>query len=53
MGHGICDNMSRSVTVARFTANQEDVAAEARQMLTALQVDPIQIRGIGLNVRCS
>ena len=51
MGHGICDNMSRSVTVARFTASQEDVANEARQMLQALHVDPTQIRGIGLNVR--
>ena len=50
MGHGICDNMSRSVTVARFMANQEDVATEARQMLSALQVDHTQIRGIGLNV---
>lgn len=51
MGHGICDNMSRSVTVARFTASQDDVAAEAKQMLQALHVDPTQIRGIGLNVR--
>lgn len=50
MGHGICDNMSRSVTVARFTASQEDVVSEARQMLRALHVDPTQIRGIGLNV---
>ena len=50
MGHGICDNMSRSVTVACFTAMQEDVASEGRQMLRALHVDPTQIRGIGLNV---
>ncbi|KAK9825519.1 hypothetical protein WJX74_003581 [Apatococcus lobatus] len=50
MGHGICDNMSRSVTVARFTANQEDVASEGWQMLRALHVDPTQIRGIGLNM---
>ncbi|KAK9867787.1 hypothetical protein WJX84_002274 [Apatococcus fuscideae] len=50
MGHGICDNMSRSVTVARFTSSQEDVANEGRQMLRALHVDPTQIRGIGLNM---
>ena len=50
MGHGICDNMSRSVTVGRSTASQEDVVGEARQMLRALHVNPTQIRGIGLNV---
>lgn len=51
LGHGICDNISRSVTLPRFTAAAADVAREAKNMLRALKVPFDQIRGIGIAVR--
>ena len=54
MGHGDCDNMSRSVTLSRFTDSPAELASQGKALLKALKVDPTQIRGIGLNViRCS
>lgn len=50
MGHGDCDNMSRSLTLSRFTDAPADLAAQGRALLKALRVNPTQIRGIGLNV---
>ena len=51
MGHGDCDNMSRSVTLSRFTDSPAELASQGKALLKALRVDPTQIRGIGLNVR--
>ena len=50
MGHGDCDNMSRSVTLSRFTDSPAELASQGKALLKALKVDPTQIRGIGLNV---
>lgn len=50
MGHGDCDNMSRSVTLSRFTDSPAELASQGRALLKALKVNPTQIRGIGLNV---
>lgn len=51
MGHGSCDNLSRSMTLTRFTANPGEVAAAARNLLRALRVPAPEIRGIGIAVR--
>ena len=51
MGHGDCDNMSRSITLSRFTDAAAELATQGKALLKALRVDPTQIRGIGLNVR--
>ena len=50
MGHGDCDNMSRSVTLSRFTDASAELASQGKALLKALRLDPTQIRGIGLNV---
>ena len=50
MGHGDCDNMSRSVTLSRFTDASSELASQGKALLRALKIDPTQIRGIGLNV---
>ncbi|KAK9810528.1 hypothetical protein WJX72_012236 [[Myrmecia] bisecta] len=50
MGHGVCDNLSRSVTLSRFTSAAADLAAEGKAMLRALRVPAQQIRGVGLAV---
>jgi DNA repair protein REV1 len=53
LGHGICDNLSRSVTLPRFTASPHDLFVEGRSLLRALRVPATQIRGMGLAVRHS
>lgn len=50
MGHGDCDNMSRSVTLSRFTDAASELGSQGKALLRALRIDPTQIRGIGLNV---
>ena len=53
LGHGICDNMSRSVTLPRFVGGAAEIAAAAQELLRALRVPPPDIRGVGLQVRVS
>lgn len=50
MGHGDCDNMSRSITLSRFTDSASELGSQGKALLRALRVEPTQIRGIGLNV---
>ena len=52
MGHGSCDNFTRSKTLARYTDAPGDLAREGKDMLMAMRLDATQIRGIGLNVSC-
>ena len=51
LGHGPCDNVSRSITLNRFTDATQDLARECRVLLRALKVPADQIRGIGISVR--
>ena len=48
LGHGWCDNMSKSVNFKRATSNADQMAEEARRLLTYLRIDPTFIRGLGL-----
>jgi DNA repair protein REV1 len=48
LGHGLCDNLSRSVTLARAVWREDDIAREALGLLQALQVPPRDIRGVGV-----
>lgn len=50
LGHGPCDNVSRSVTLNRFTDSVADLTTESRTLLRALRVPATQIRGIGISV---
>ena len=50
LGCGVCDNLSRSVTLARYTDSSEELARCARDMLRALHVPPEDMRGVGLAV---
>lgn len=50
MGHGSCDNLSRSLTLPRFTASEREVAVAARSLLRTLRVPAPEIRGIGIAV---
>jgi nucleotidyltransferase/DNA polymerase involved in DNA repair len=50
IGHGICDHLTRSRTLSRFTAAASDLAREALLMAVDLAVPPTEIRGLGLSV---
>lgn len=50
LGHGPCDNISRSVTLNRFTDSVSDLAKEAKTLLRAMKIPASQIRGIGISV---
>jgi DNA repair protein REV1 len=51
MGHGICDNLSRSTTFARYPDTAAVLQRAARSLLSALRCPPQDIRGLGLVVR--
>ena len=53
MGHGSCDNLSRSITLPHFTAAEKEVATAARSLLRVLRVPAAEIRGIGIAVGAS
>ena len=50
LGHGPCDNVSRSVTLNRFTDSANDLAMEAKTLLRALKIPADQLRGVGISV---
>lgn len=51
LGHGPCDNLSRSVTLGHFTHSVGEVVGEVRQLLAGMKIAPEEIRGIGITVR--
>lgn len=52
LGHGICDNASRSVTLARHLAGAADIAEQAGALLAAMAIPAGEVRGLGIQVGC-
>ncbi|QDZ23442.1 DNA polymerase IV [Chloropicon primus] len=50
LGHGWCDNISRSITLACSVDDNAVIAKEAVGLLFKLGVDPREIRGIGIQI---
>ena len=50
MGHGICDNISKSVTISQPTDNSSIIAKETINLLQQLNVSASDIRGMGIQV---
>ena len=50
MGHGVCDNLSRSLTLPSPTCDGVVIATEARKMLTELRVEATALRGMGISI---
>lgn len=50
LGHGLCDNLSRSVTLPSPTDDRNVIAKSVLSMLRTLQVQPSDIRGMGIQV---
>ena len=50
MGHGICDSISKSVTISRPVDDSRAIAKEAINLLQQLNVSASDIRGMGIQV---
>ncbi|KAJ3082918.1 deoxycytidyl transferase [Quaeritorhiza haematococci] len=49
LGCGDCDNLSRSLNLARVTDDANVIARESLQLMKELKVDPVDIRGVGIH----
>ncbi|XP_031439288.1 DNA repair protein REV1 isoform X3 [Clupea harengus] len=50
-GHGICDNLARSVTLGQATDSGKLIAQEAIKLFHAMRLDVTDMRGVGLQVQ--
>ncbi|EIE26541.1 DNA/RNA polymerase, partial [Coccomyxa subellipsoidea C-169] len=50
LGHGICDNHSRSVTMPRFVGTRTVLAKTGKELLRAMNIPAPDIRGLGLTM---
>ena len=50
MGHGLCDNISKSITISQPTNDSSVIAKEAINLLQQLNVCASDIRGMGIQV---
>jgi DNA repair protein REV1 len=50
MGHGACDNLSRSVTLGSFCKSAAELYGQAALLLRGTGVPPDEIRGLGITV---
>ena len=50
VGHGVCDHLTRSVTLSAFCDGANTLAREASAILAALAVPAGEIRGMGLQL---
>lgn len=49
MGHGVCDNVSRSIMLASSTDDSSLIASESLKLLKQLKVPVQDIRGVHLS----
>jgi len=49
-GHGICQNVSSSKNMKKPTDDADVIATESCQLLLKLKVNPVELRGIGLQL---
>ncbi|XP_076042778.1 rev1 DNA directed polymerase isoform X2 [Oratosquilla oratoria] len=50
MGHGVCDNVARSATLASATSSASVICRESLALLRQVHVPPQEFRGIGIQV---
>ncbi|XP_045062698.1 uncharacterized protein LOC121555105 isoform X2 [Coregonus clupeaformis] len=50
-GHGICDNLARSVTLAQPTDSGQLIASEVIKLFHAMRLEVQDLRGVGLQVQ--
>lgn len=50
MGHGVCDNLTKSHSLQDFTCSLDVIVKTVLQIKNALNVPPDQLRGIGIHI---
>jgi DNA repair protein REV1 len=50
LGHGRCETFNKSSPLARHTDSAETIGAECLKLLHAMRLDPVELRGIGIQV---
>ncbi|XP_023724499.1 DNA repair protein REV1 isoform X2 [Cryptotermes secundus] len=50
LGHGVCDQVTRSCTLATAVSDQDTIAREVLSILRQLSVKPSDLRGIGIQM---
>ena len=50
MGHGICDNVSKSATISQPTDNANIIGKETVNLLQQFKIVASDIRGMGIQV---
>uniref|UniRef100_A0A8C7GZH0 DNA repair protein REV1 n=1 Tax=Oncorhynchus kisutch TaxID=8019 RepID=A0A8C7GZH0_ONCKI len=50
-GHGICDNLARSVTLAQSTDSGQLIASEVIKLFHSMRLEVQDLRGVGLQVQ--
>jgi len=51
LGHGICDHMTRSVTLSNYTDDAKVLETEAWKMVLDLKVPATEVRGLGIQAQ--
>ncbi|KAJ2630853.1 deoxycytidyl transferase [Coemansia sp. RSA 1290] len=51
LGHGICDNLSKSNSLSQMTNDPAKISAACIHLLRQLSIDPMDIRGVGIQVQ--
>lgn len=50
-GHGICDNIARSVTLDQATDSAKDIGKETLKMFQSMKLNVADMRGVGLQMQ--
>ncbi|KAK8742032.1 hypothetical protein OTU49_002068 [Cherax quadricarinatus] len=50
MGHGVCDNIAKSVSISSATSSSSIIEREALSLLHQVKVQPQDFRGVGIQV---
>lgn len=50
MGHGVCDNQTKSVSLSEFTCDLEVITRTVLTTMRSLNIPPHELRGIGVQI---
>ncbi|KAJ2712577.1 deoxycytidyl transferase [Coemansia spiralis] len=51
LGHGICDSLSKSISLHQWTCDPSRIAAACISLLHGMAIDPLDIRAVGIQVQ--
>ncbi|KAJ1848469.1 deoxycytidyl transferase, partial [Coemansia sp. RSA 2708] len=51
LGHGICDNLSKSISLSQMTSDPVRISAACISLWQRMHVDPLDVRAVGIQVQ--